>query len=87
MVLLAKGGIGFAFDEFTESPVTETQPTAQQSSRGEGSFVRGSYACTISYYSESPWVSRKDRDTGEVESVVEVAVFVPGRWSSGRSST
>jgi len=54
VVLLAKGGIGFAFDEFTESPVTETQPTAQQSSRGEGSFVRGSYACTISYYSESP---------------------------------
>ena len=47
------GGVAFAKDEFTESPATETEP-AHMSSRGEASFVRGSYACTISYGSESP---------------------------------
>jgi len=50
---VGKAGVGFAYDESTESPATETEP-AQMSSRGDGTFVRGSYACTISYYSESP---------------------------------
>jgi len=47
------GGNAFAKDEFTESPATETEP-AHMSSRGEASFVRGAYACTISYGSASP---------------------------------
>jgi hypothetical protein len=52
-VNVGKGGAGFVHDEFTESPATATEP-AGMSSRGEGTFVRGSYTCTISYYSESP---------------------------------
>jgi len=64
------GGVGVVHDEFTESRFPGSEMTFM-SSRGEGTFVRGRWACMITYGSVAPQpVEKKEEAEGTIAAIM-----------------